>query len=95
VQPQSLNFGTQAVGSSSMQSVTVTSTGDAPLVIAGIAAQGDFAQTNNCPATLVPGANCVVNVTFTPTLPSSRSGVMVVTYSGGGPLVVGLSGAGQ
>jgi hypothetical protein len=94
-QPQSLNFGTQAVGSSSMQSITLTSTGDAPLVIAGITAQGDFAQTNNCPATLVPGASCVVNVSFTPSLPGGRSGVIVVTYGGGGPLVVGLSGVGR
>src|SRR5204863_186911 len=44
-----------------------------------IAASGDFAQTNNCGASLNPGATCSINVTFTPTAKDNRSGTITIT----------------
>jgi hypothetical protein len=57
---------------SAAQPVTVTNTGNAPMVITNIvlAPGGQYAQTNNCPlnpASLGAGASCTVNVTFRPT----------------------------
>lgn len=44
------------------------------------ASNGDFAQTNNCGAVLLPGASCNVNFTFHPT----RAGLQTVPLFGGG-----------
>ena len=70
VTPTSLHFGTQAVNtSSSTQVVTITSVGTLPVTISSIysyAGEPEFAQTNNCPASLLPGASCSVAVTFSP-----------------------------
>jgi hypothetical protein len=70
VTPTALHFGTQAVNtSSSTQVVTVTSMGTQPATIGFIyfySGQPDFSQTNNCPASLLPGASCSVAVTFSP-----------------------------
>jgi hypothetical protein len=48
------------------------------LNINSILASGDFAQTNNCPASLNTGANCTINVTFAPSNTGSRSGSLTV-----------------
>src|SRR5262249_42453184 len=70
--PTSLNFGNQLVGSSSAaQSVTLTNSGAATLTISSISASGDFSQTNTCPSSLGPAANCTISVTFTPTAAGS------------------------
>src|SRR2546427_6403589 len=48
-----------------------TNTGTTPVSITSIAITGanpgDFGQTNNCGASVAVGANCTINVTFTPT----------------------------
>ncbi|HET9281327.1 MAG TPA: choice-of-anchor D domain-containing protein [Candidatus Angelobacter sp.] len=73
--PASLTFSNQLVGSSSSaQIVTLTNSGDGPLTISAITASGDFTQTNACGSTLAAGANCTINVTFTPSATGSRSG---------------------
>ncbi|PYU10654.1 MAG: hypothetical protein DMG29_17105, partial [Acidobacteria bacterium] len=69
-------FGTQRVSTPSpVQTVTLTNSGTAPLSIAtavlGGANAGDFALASGTTcingATLAAGANCVLNLTFTPT----------------------------
>jgi hypothetical protein len=58
-----------------------------PIKIRGVTTTGDFGQTNTCPAppaTLAAGASCQVNVTFTPTQPSTRKGL--VTIAGSAPI---------
>ncbi len=100
--PSSLNFGNQTVGTTS-QPQTITVTNVAPsgnLKISKISITGtnpgDFAQTNNCPASLTPGASCTVNVTFTPSATGSRSGNVSFTDNGGGsPQTAPLTGVGQ
>lgn len=87
-----LSFGNQVVGTvSPSQTVTVTSTGTGPAAIA-VAASGDFVPTNNCPASLAPGANCTVGVTFNPTAVDARTGSLTVTA--GAVYPIALSGTG-
>jgi|HubBroStandDraft_6_1064221.scaffolds.fasta_scaffold00044_20 hypothetical protein len=93
----SLTFPEQQVGSSSaLQVVTLTNSGNATMVIAGISATGDFSQTNNCSATLAPAANCTISVKFTPAAGGSRTGSLIVSDNSlAGPALVALSGNGS
>jgi hypothetical protein len=92
----SLAFGTQPVGvASATQTVTVTNNGTAQLVISGVTASGDFAQTNNCLAALQPATNCVISVTYTPkTAGASMAGLTITDNAAGSPQVVLLTGTG-
>ena len=71
VGPASLSFHSTMNVRTSAQTVTVTNTGASALAISSIEVAGtnllQFAQTNNCPATLAVGASCTANVTFRPT----------------------------
>lgn len=91
-----LTFGNQGVGSTSLPlGVALTSTGTAPLLISSIAATGDFAETNNCGASVAPPTTCTINVTFTPTANGTRSGTLTISDdASGSPQVVTLSGVG-
>src|SRR6185437_5109449 len=99
--PGSLTFPGQNVGSTSTaQTVTLNNTGSAALSISSIAITGanaaDFAQSNNCAATLAAGANCTLSVTFTPTASGARSAAVTVTdNASGSPHSAALSGAGN
>ncbi|HLI30507.1 MAG TPA: SBBP repeat-containing protein, partial [Terriglobia bacterium] len=79
--PSSLTFGSQLVGTtSSPEVVTLSNTGSATLNVTKLNVSGAFAQTNNCPATLAPSANCVISITFSPTgTGSSNSGSLTIT----------------
>lgn len=74
-------FANQAVGTTSAaQTMTFTNAG--LVTWTGFSFQpsvGDFAQTNNCGASLAPGASCTMNITFTPI----RAGLQTVTSQGG------------
>ena len=92
----SLTFNNQALGSTSApQTITMSNTGTAALTIAGITVTGDFAQLNTCGASLAAGANCAINVTFTPTVAGSRTGSLTITdNAASSPQVVNLGGGG-
>jgi parallel beta-helix repeat protein len=92
----SLSFASQLVGTTSgVQLFTLTNTGDEPLTITGLAASGDFSQTNNCGATLTISATCTFNVTFTPTLRGTRNGAITLGDNApGNPHSVTLQGTG-
>ncbi len=94
--PTSLNFGVQLLGNpSSAQNVTLTNLGTAPLTIQSVATVGDYAESNNCPASLSPQAYCVIAVTFTPTQLGNRPGSLVITDNASdSPQSVTLSGTG-
>jgi hypothetical protein len=94
--PTSLAFANQQVGTtSSVQTVTLSNTGSAALNISSIATTGDYAQTNNCGASLGAGASCNINVNFTPTASGTRTGTLSVTDNAtGSPQTVALSGSG-
>ena len=98
--PTSLNFGDQKVGTTSTgQNVTLTNTGRSPLTINSIditgTGAGDFADTNTCGSSVLPGAACSITITFTPTATGLFSAEASVSDSdAGSPQVVSLSGAG-
>jgi hypothetical protein len=92
--PLSQSFGDQTVGTTSApQPFTLAEfcTSPDPLfptqcitpitLPTAVSATGDFAQTNNCPLSLIiasfPGsASCTINVTFNPTASGPRAGLL-------------------
>jgi hypothetical protein len=101
LQPGSLNFVAQTVGTtSSSQQITVTNKGSATISIYQIALgganPGDFSKSGTCGRTLAPAASCAVNVTFTPTATGTRTASVLFSDNGGGNVQsVGLTGTGQ
>jgi len=96
VSPGSLTFGSQTVGTSSAaQAVTLTNTGEGAIAISAVSVAADFAQTNNCPASLGAGSNCSYQVVFTPTAAGSRTGTLSITTTASTtPQTVSLTGTG-
>ncbi len=94
-----LPFANQPINGNSMLPVTLTNNGDAPLAISSIAiTAGAFTIANNpCPGTLAVGANCILEIQFTPTQFISYTGTVTITDNGptpGSTQTVGLSGTG-
>jgi hypothetical protein len=97
VAPTSLTFAAQQQGTqSAAQTVTVTSTGNAPVVFSTTAITGDFAETDSCAGkTLAVGATCTVSVVFAPTATGARSGLLTLYANiSGGQATVALNGTG-
>jgi hypothetical protein len=92
----SLTFSGQEVGTTSpLQTLTLTNYGEATLSIANVAASGNFSESNNCAPTLAPGANCPINVSFSPATAGALIGSLTVNDdSTGSPQTVTLSGSG-
>jgi hypothetical protein len=98
--PIGINFGSQNVGtSSSPVPVTLSNQGTITLnisqIVIGGADPGDFSQTNNCGSSLAVGAQCTIQVTFTPTQTGARSAnVQVQDDVNPSPQDVALGGTG-
>jgi len=77
-----LIFPTQLLGTSNTISVLMTNVGKQPLTINKIGANGsnaqDFSLKNDCGASVVAGASCHINVTFTPKNKGPRTASLVV-----------------
>ena len=90
--------GQMVTKTSAAMPVVLTNTGLGPLTINSIAASGDFAQMNTCPAsptTLAAGGTCTINVTFAPTTTGARTGTLTVTdNAAGSPQTIPLTGTG-
>jgi hypothetical protein len=57
---------------------------------------GDYAQTDNCPATLAANSSCSINVTFTPIASGTRIGALSVSDNAqASPQTVNLTGTGS
>jgi hypothetical protein len=83
--PSGLTFNSQTVGTASQpQAVTIANTGVGPLAISSIAVQGNFAETNSCGTGVTAGANCTVNVTFTPMATGPLTGSLTITDNSNG-----------
>jgi hypothetical protein len=102
--PTSVAYASQSVGTTSAaKTITVKSTGTAPLSISSIGLggtnPGDFAQTSNCPTgsnTLAINASCTISVTFSPAATGARSATVVITDNDPtGTQNVPLSGSGS
>src|SRR4026209_1783321 len=75
--PTSLTWGSYRIGTSSgVRSVVLSNTGSGVLNISSITitgtASGDFTQTNTCGSLVGAGANCTINITFSPKGMGSR-----------------------
>ena len=98
--PASLTFASQIVGTTSAsQSSTLRNSGTATLSITGITVIGEsaseFAQSNNCPASLAPNATCTINVTFSPSATGTRAATVRVSDNAtGSPHLLSLTGTG-
>ena len=98
--PTSLAFANQSVGTTStVQTLTLSNTGNGALSITGLALTGtnasDFAQTNTCGSSVAASANCTISVTFRPAASGSRTASVIITdNASGSPQTVSLSGTG-
>jgi len=99
--PTSLSFGNQNVGTTSgAKGLELKNSGNSTLTISSIAINGtnaaDFAQTNNCPSSLPPGAHCNINVNFSPTSIGTRAASLGVTdNASNSSQLASLAGTGQ
>jgi hypothetical protein len=93
--PTSLAFAPQVVGTASAaQAVTLTNSGDSPLLLISTTVSGDFQAVNGCGSTLAGHASCSVTVTYVPTQVGAETGALVVNDIYGRPQTVALSGSG-
>jgi Beta-propeller repeat/Abnormal spindle-like microcephaly-assoc'd, ASPM-SPD-2-Hydin len=98
--PTKLGFPNQVIGTSSNAlKVTVTNQGAGTLTINKIYIGGldpnDFAETNDCGASLAAGAKCLISVTFTPTDKNLRKAALGISDSdAASPQAIALSGQG-
>ena len=100
--PSSLTFAaTQAGDVSAAQLVRLSNTGTAAVHILNLQSTADFTATSDC-STILPGASCTVQVTFTPQSTAklgaktiSRAGAIEISSDAGTPLefvsVVGVA----
>ena len=95
--PAAVTFATQAVGSASgAQTITVTNSGSAALAVSGIAATGEFTETDDCVgSSIAAGGSCSTQVVFAPTAVGAATGVLTIAANvAGGQTTAALSGTG-
>src|ERR1035437_4884732 len=97
----SLSFGSEKVGTATVsQSVTLTNTGGATLLITSIGLTGadasSFVFANTCGSSLAAGANCTIHGHFAPTAAAALTAAVTITDSAtGSPQSIALSGTGN
>ena len=97
LEPGSLDFGAEVLGTTATKTVTLANEGGAPLAITGIGIGSGtgFAQTNDCPPSLTVGSSCSIAVSFAPRSAGAAKAALTVTDNvPSGPSVVGLNGSG-
>ncbi len=93
----SLSFGPVTIGTtSSVQSITLTSPGTAPLAISGFSVTGDFLPVSDtCGSLVAINTTCTISINFTPSALGSRTGSVLITSNGSAsPQTISLSGTG-
>jgi hypothetical protein len=95
--PTSITFPNPVVvttTSTTTQTVTLGNSGAQPFPLT-LGITGDFTDTTNCPALLPGNASCSVLITFAPSQPGTRQGLLSVTAgSDASPAFVSLTGTG-
>jgi len=95
-----LDFGAAPVGSPATRTITMTNGGNAPLVLDAtpitIAGASDYGESDSCAgASVAPGQNCHIVITFAPTLNTQRTATMRISDNGGdSPRTISLTGRG-
>lgn len=97
VSPQNIDFGEAAVDSNTApRNITVSNPSNSPIGLTQILTSGiDFSQKNDCGRILAPGAQCGVQISFTPAISGPRTGNLQVMGSDGAPHFVALNGTGK
>lgn len=97
ISPPSLEFGEDAIQSdAAAQTVTVRNPTSSPIAIEEIIASGiDFTLKSDCGQKLAPGAQCTIQVFFSPAISGPRTGNLEIMGSDGSPHFVGLNGSGK
>ena len=93
----SLTFAAQQVATqSAAKTITITSSGDAPVTFGTPAITGDFTETDTCAnQTIAVNATCTVSVVFAPTATGTRTGLLTIYANvAGGQATVSLTGVG-
>jgi hypothetical protein len=100
ITPAMLAFGNVAVGSSSAaQTVTVSNTGNADLVIGAVSLSGaqmaDFSAAGCANSTVAAGKSCSISVAYKPAAAGGSSASLTIAHNApGSPGTVSLSGTG-
>jgi Protein of unknown function (DUF1573) len=95
-----IQFGTQPEGTvGAEQTLTVTNSGSAPLVISGVMLggtnPGDYLIDDRCQQPMAAGTSCQVGVRFCPQARGARSATLtLLTNAPTAPAAVALSGTG-
>ena len=94
--PQALELTAKVSQTSGPKQVKVTNTANVPLYLPSIMVAAPFNQTNNCPTQLSAGAQCTIEVTFTPTQQGKVRGTLYINDADlSSPQEVGLTGIGE
>jgi hypothetical protein len=98
ISPLSIAFATKSVGASIAETVLVTNDEETPLAFSsatlGGTDPGDFSVKSACGSSVLPGAHCLVTVTFKPTATGKRSATLSIK-DGVGTQTVALAGDGE
>ena len=95
--PASVNLGSVAVGSTALQTVSISNQGDATAILSSLtSSSSDFRATGpSFPMDLPAGQSVVVQIAFTPTTSGAASGTVTLgSNSSDAPTVIGVSGTG-
>jgi hypothetical protein len=95
ITPASLTFASQPVSTqSAAQTITVTSSGNAPVTFTTPAITGDFTiSANTCTGSLAVNASCTLSIVFAPTATGAGAGLLTIYANiAGGQATVALSG---
>lgn len=91
-----IRFRETTVNASDTQLVTLTNTGNAPLLISSITSTGDFKHTSNCGASIRAAGSCTISIVFKPTQTGTRTGeTRIVSNAVSSPDLIKLSGVGK
>jgi hypothetical protein len=97
VSPVTIDFGEEAVNTDGpVRTVTVNNPTSSTISIEQIITSGiDFSERHECGQTLAPGAQCTIQVSFTPAISGPRTGNLAIMESSGNPHIVALNGTGK
>ena len=107
ISPASLSFGAVQPNTSETRSVTLTSSGTAPLVMTAVSISGSSFKITGAtlppntpptlPVTLSPGQTATIAITFDPTTAGARAETLTISNNAtaGGVATVSLGGTGQ
>jgi hypothetical protein len=94
--PASIAFGTIVVGSTGVQTATLTNDGASPVAITGVSGvpANGFTQTNTCPATLGVQQSCTITLSFSPPDVFTYGATLSVANGAGAAATLKLVGTG-